>query len=36
MALYSALLTIVPIVIAVTAVAVGYIGFRFYLEELRQ
>lgn len=36
MALYSLLLTIVPLIVAVAAVAVGIIGLRFYLEELRE
>lgn len=36
MVLYSLLLTVVPLVVAVAAVAVGVIGLRFYLEELRE
>jgi uncharacterized BrkB/YihY/UPF0761 family membrane protein len=34
MALYSLLLTVVPLVVAVAAVLVGIIGVRFYLKEL--
>jgi hypothetical protein len=36
MVLYSLLLTVVPLVVAVAAVVVGIIGLRFYLEELRE
>jgi hypothetical protein len=36
MALYSLLLTVVPLVVAGGAVVVGIIGLRFYLEELRE